>query len=292
MDWNTTVAGWIAASLRLVGPDLGSWHCRVAGSGRLRRGRNSCRLKSQLPGASGPQLNPGQPPSMPAGQPTLSPPPTPSKQELPAPTTEARAATPRNNRLVEHGLAVKAMRQGNFAEADVHFLRAWEQGPPTAELLNDMGYRLYLEHRFAEAESVYRQALFIEPHHVAATLNLGRVLARQGRIDESLCVFRQVNGEAEAEANVAYVLADYGSVDVALAHYGRSAEISVASEPSGRTLSPIIARLPNSSPSDFPLGPQQATTPVGTVMGPCGSNRKGSKCACRYGADHKGSAGC
>jgi predicted Zn-dependent protease len=226
-----------------------------------------------MPGAYGPQLIPGQPPSFPSGQPTLNPGPTaaPPVNELPAPTTEARAQTPRNNRLVEHGLAVKAMRQGRFAEADVHFLRAWDQGPPTAELLNDMGYRLYLERRFAEAESVYRQALFIEPHHVAATLNLGRVLARQGRIDESLAVFRQVNGEAEAEANVAYVLADYGSVETAVAHYGRSGEISVAMRSRAQNSVSVIARLPSSSPSDFPLGPQQDTTPVGGVAGAGGA---------------------
>ncbi len=159
--------------------------------------------------------------------------------------------------MVEHAEAVKAMRERRFAEADVHFLRAWQQGPPTAELLNDMGYRLYLEGRFSEAESVYRQALFLEPRHVATTLNLGRVLVRQNRIDESLAVFRQVNGEAEAEANVAYVLADWGNLDSAVAHYGRSGEISVAMRANSRNPAPIIARLPNSSPSDFPLGPQQ-----------------------------------
>jgi Flp pilus assembly protein TadD len=139
----------------------------------------------------------------------------------------------------------------------MHFQRAWQLGPPTAELFNDMGYRLYLEGRLAEAESVFRQALFLEPRHVAATLNLGRVLARQGRIAESLAVFRQVNGEAEAEANVAYVLADWGNISAAQAHYGRAGEIAVAQR-QGWQSPPAVARLPFSGPVDTTLAPSQS----------------------------------
>src|SRR5271170_2947669 len=109
----------------------------------------------QMPGQFGPQTVPGQPPFFPSGQPQMNPgqqlPVHPAPGNLPPPTTEARAPARPNSRLVEHGLAVKAMRQGHFAEADVHFLRAWQLGPPTAELLNDMGYRLYLEGRLAES---------------------------------------------------------------------------------------------------------------------------------------------
>jgi Flp pilus assembly protein TadD len=177
----------------------------------------------------------------------LPPPQTPAPtvpKDLPAPTEEVRAPTLPTNRLVEHGLAMRATRQGRFAEADAHFQRAWQLGPPTAELLNDMGYRLYLEGRLPEAESLFRQALALDPRHVSSILNLGRVLARQGRVAESLSVFRQVNGEAEAEANVAYVLADWGSVDAAMAHYGRATEISVAQRQAAQNPPPSMARLP------------------------------------------------
>ena len=218
---------------------------------------------SQMPGQPGPRLIPGQPQFLTPGQPQLNPgqlPVPPSSSDLPPPTTGAGSPARPTSRLVEHGLAVRATRQGRYAEADVHFLRAWQLGPPTAELLNDMGYRLYLEGRLAEAESVFRQAVFLEPHHVAAVLNLGKVLARQGRIAESLTVFRQVNGEAEAEANVAYVLADWGNIEVAQAHYGRAIEISVAM----RQGPPAMARLPSSSAGDYRLNSPQspAATPA------------------------------
>ncbi len=224
---------------------------------------------SQMPGQPGPGLIPGLPQSYPVGQPQQSPgqlPVPPAPGELPSPTAGARAAAPQSSRLVEHGLAVRATRQGRFAEADQHFLRAWQLGPPTAELLNDMGYRLYLEGRLTEAESVFRQALFLEPRHVAATLNLGRVLARQGRIQESLSAFRQVNGEAEAEANVAYVLADWGNVNEAQAHYGRACEIGVAQRQGWQNPPQSIARLPFNGAGDNSLAsPQNPAAPAATA---------------------------
>lgn len=121
-----------------------------------------------------------------------------------------------------HRLAIMSVNEGKFDEADEHFRQAWAAGPPTANLLNDMGYTLYMEHRLPEAEKVLNDALAIDPKHQAATNHLAIVLGQQGRFDESLAMFRRVLTEAEAQANVGYLHAQQGDIEGAKAHLSKA----------------------------------------------------------------------
>ncbi len=114
------------------------------------------------------------------------------------------------NAQAHHRLGVIAAREGRFPDAEEHLQQARRLGRPDAELLSDLGYVYYLQHRLPEAEQTLNEALALEPKHQAACNNLGLVLGAQGRFSESLAVFKQVNSEGEAYANLAYVLAQRG----------------------------------------------------------------------------------
>jgi Flp pilus assembly protein TadD len=114
-----------------------------------------------------------------------------------------------------HRMGIIYVQQGKFAEAEEHFRTAKTLAPPTAELLSDIGYTYYLLQRLPEAEAALNQALALEPNHVAATNNLALLRGAQKRYDECLTLFKRVNREAEAHANLAYVLAENGELEQA-----------------------------------------------------------------------------
>jgi Flp pilus assembly protein TadD len=118
---------------------------------------------------------------------------------------------PKDARL-HHRLGVLSLQKSDFAQAEEHFCTAKSLAPPTAELLSDIGYCYYLQHRLPEAENALNDALRLEPTHAAAINNMALVLGKLGRTQESLDLFRRTNSEAEAYANLAYVLAQNGEL--------------------------------------------------------------------------------
>lgn len=123
---------------------------------------------------------------------------------------------------IHHRLAVLAVRKGDFAKAEECFQKARSLAPPTPELLSDLGYCYYLQHKLPEAEATLNEALQIESTYAAAINNLALVLGRQGRVKESLDLFKRTNSEAEACANLAYVLAQNGDLAQAKKMYLRA----------------------------------------------------------------------
>ena len=111
-----------------------------------------------------------------------------------------------------HRLGAMAVEKREFAQAEEHFRVALSVASPSADLLSDIGYCRYLQQQLKEAESTLNQALKLEPNHVAATNNLALVVGAEGRFDESLALFKRVNSEAKAYANLAYVLAQHGEL--------------------------------------------------------------------------------
>jgi len=78
-----------------------------------------------------------------------------------------------------------------------------------------MGYYYYERENFVEAERCLRKALDIDPNHQKAICNLGMVLARQGRLEESFAAFSKVIGPAAAHSNIGVVMAKQGRNDQA-----------------------------------------------------------------------------
>ncbi len=121
-----------------------------------------------------------------------------------------------------HRLAVMSARQGKFDEANQYFEKALAAGAPTAELLSDHGYCLYLEDRLPEAEQELRDAMTLDPQYKAAKVNLGLVLGQQERLGESFAAFKDAVGEAQAYANLAYVHAQRNDFQQAEMLYSRA----------------------------------------------------------------------
>jgi len=108
---------------------------------------------------------------------------------------------------VARRLAVLYDHRGDFDRAGVEFQKALALFPRGADLLNDIGNCHAHRGDLAEAENWLRGALEQKPDHQQAAVNLGTVLGKQGRYDESLQAFLRVLPPAEAHCNVGVLMA-------------------------------------------------------------------------------------
>ncbi len=99
------------------------------------------------------------------------------------------------------------------------------------------GYNAYQEGNFAEAESLFRQALESDPDNPRLLYNLGSTLAQQGDHEEAgeyLKQFREQSDEpseqAQAEYNLGNVFSDQEDWENALRHYRNSLKINPQDE--------------------------------------------------------------
>lgn len=126
------------------------------------------------------------------------------------------------NVAVCHRLGIVYARQTNYEAAKRYFNEALRLKPANAEILNDLGYACYLSNDYSNAEAALESALKVDSQNRRATNNLALVVGTQGRLDESYQLFRRVNKESEAHANVAYLYAQQGEGKKALDHYSRA----------------------------------------------------------------------
>jgi Tfp pilus assembly protein PilF len=104
-------------------------------------------------------------------------------------------------------LAIVYDRQGRFSESTELYQKALVAQPGNPEIYCDRGYSLYLQHAWSDAEMNLRQAIALQPAHARAHNNLGLVLGRTGRVEESLDEFRKAGcTESDAQVNLAFAL--------------------------------------------------------------------------------------
>ena len=135
---------------------------------------------------------------------------------------EAELKKDPKNPLLHHRLAIIAAKEERGDEAIRHFELARQLAPDDSELLSDLGYTYYLQHRLDDAEATLRQAVAADPQNKAAHNNLGIVLGVRSKFDEALQHFTKGGSEAAAYANLGYVHAQLGDIDQALANYNRA----------------------------------------------------------------------
>ena len=111
------------------------------------------------------------------------------------------ADNPQNHRL-HHRLGVLEVRQGRLDEAQAHFDQALKAAPEDAELLTDIGYALYLQGKYDDAEQRLKGVIAMDPDAYRA--------------------FRKTSSDAEAHSNLAYAYANNGQIDLAKQHYSRA----------------------------------------------------------------------
>lgn len=160
-----------------------------------------------------------------------------------------------------HRLGVIAAANGDFEKAKSHFRAAQRSSEPSAELLSDIGYTVFLMDDLAGAEQLLRQAISLSPQSKVAHNNLGRVLAAQGRYDEAMRHFVAAQTDAEAFASLAYLQAQQGDLDLARANYHRALEINPELRPAAEALIQLAALETGASPAPRPAVARAASTP-------------------------------
>jgi Flp pilus assembly protein TadD len=99
-----------------------------------------------------------------------------------------------------------AAREGHYQEAEGLHVQSSVLNPRDPETLNDLGYCLYCQRKFARAEKVMREAVALRPSDRQLHANLGAVYGHLGRESEALEQFRLAGSEADACANLAEIL--------------------------------------------------------------------------------------
>jgi Flp pilus assembly protein TadD len=106
-----------------------------------------------------------------------------------------------------HQLALVADRQKRHAEAQSLYSQALRLGGADAEVFNDLGYSYYLSGQMNKAESALAKAAALAPHEDRYRINLGLAIGQQRRYEDALEQFRLAGSEADAQYNLAFVLA-------------------------------------------------------------------------------------
>ncbi len=130
-------------------------------------------------------------------------------------------ADPKNPEVC-HRLVVVYSRLDNTAKADAFFQLATKLNPDNADLYADYGYACYLRGDLNEAEQWLKTAHQMRPQEKRITGNLALVVGMQGRTQESLTFYRQILDDAEAYANVGYLLTQRGDMESAKEHYTKA----------------------------------------------------------------------
>jgi tetratricopeptide (TPR) repeat protein len=126
------------------------------------------------------------------------------------------------NSLSYRRLGVMCAKDGKVDEAFEYLAKAEALSPQDAGLLSDMGYVYYLAHRLPEAEKYLRRAMDLEPTHLQYSNNLALVVGAMGRDQECLALFRRSGQRTQADVNLAFVLAQRGEYQRALATYDQA----------------------------------------------------------------------
>ena len=152
-----------------------------------------------------------------------------------------------------HRLAVVHDKQGKFRESAEFYRRALAASPRDPDLFCDMGYSLYLQRRWAEAERRLKQAIALDREHARAHNNLGLVLARDGRSEEAVTEFRKSGCDAaQAHENIAFALTTERRWVEARKQY----QLALKSRPDSKTprdrlqqLDTLVAKVDGAKPS-------------------------------------------
>jgi Flp pilus assembly protein TadD len=121
--------------------------------------------------------------------------------------------------LVERRIAGTLDRLGRFSQAEVHYKKAIRLSPRDPKIWNDAGYSYYLQGRWADAARTLRTALRYAPDDPRITTNLGLTLAAAGRTKEALVALSRFTGDANGHANLGFLLAATGQVEMARNQY-------------------------------------------------------------------------
>ena len=104
-----------------------------------------------------------------------------------------------------NGLGIVHDVNGRMDAAKPYYFKALDLVPNSSEVLNNLGYSYYLSGDFRGSSLLFRKAIDADRGNGKAWSNLGLVLARERRYQESLEAFSQLMDRPRALNSVGYV---------------------------------------------------------------------------------------
>lgn len=139
---------------------------------------------------------------------------------------KARKLDPEGQKGLCRRLAVLYDKKGDFTQAMTEYELALHLTPNDPDLHNDLGYSYYSRGEWAKAEESFGKATKLAPTNKRAWMNRGLALTMLGRSDEGLQCFKKVVSEAEARANLAFLLAAQGQTEAAKTEYRQALSLA------------------------------------------------------------------
>lgn len=91
-----------------------------------------------------------------------------------------------------------------------------------SRFLQDLGHSYYFSNRYAQAKDAYQEAYDGNSSSLELNRNLAKILNKQGEVDRSISLFKEVIDEAKAEENISLLASSYndlGYIHITLAEY-------------------------------------------------------------------------
>ncbi len=161
-----------------------------------------------------------------------------------------------HNYMAHYILGLDLADRGRLDEGIVHYQRALEIEPGSAEAHNNLGLALAGRGQLDEAISHYQTALKIKPVYAEAQYNLAYAMCRHGQVAEGIAHYQSgleiEPDDAKAHYALGIMLAGRGQVAEAITHYQKA--LDLASRQNDRALTDAIRAQIKLHQSDAPAG--------------------------------------
>ena len=142
---------------------------------------------------------------------------------------QAESMAPKKPKL-DAQLAPALAGAGQFPESIQRYRRLIKDDPTNTALVSNLAYTIMESGDPTAAEAKFRHALTIDPNYESAAVNLGLLLARQRRYQESLALLAQAIGESAAHHNLGVIAIDCGDEATARQEFSLAASLPNASK--------------------------------------------------------------
>ncbi|MBA3442473.1 MAG: tetratricopeptide repeat protein [Pyrinomonadaceae bacterium] len=140
-------------------------------------------------------------------------------------------------------LGIAYDRKGLRQRARESYERALRATPNNVQILNNLGYSLYLDGNYRAAVKRLKHAVKLAPNDQRTLNNLALAQSRLGKYDDAFKTFERAGGELNARLNTAAMLERAGRDTEAIKHYEDARRLEPNSATALRRLADLYARV-------------------------------------------------
>jgi protein O-mannosyl-transferase len=158
-----------------------------------------------------------------------------------------------NNHVAHNNLGNVLLKNGNSAEAILHYQAAITIQPHYAQAHYNLGTALFQQGDLDAAIEQFQKAIEDNPNYATAHNNLGNALLQKGRFDEAIQHYQkalEIDPErASTQNNLGVACLRSGRVDEAIVHFQKALEIKPGYVDAQSNLAAALSLKPQSSQS-------------------------------------------